>query len=85
MASMQICKKSLAIGALIALLTLGLIRESTEAERTTSRAEQLGAELARICPNGARIYIYRNPLDELQLVTEDFAAFNADVLIGDAC
>jgi hypothetical protein len=85
MASMPICKKSFAIGALIGLLTLGLLRESTEAEHTTSRAEQQGAELARICPNGARIYVYRNPLDYLQLVTEDFAAFSEDVAIGDAC
>jgi len=85
MASMPICKKSFAIGALIALLALGLLRESTEAEHTTSRAEQQGAELARICPNGARIYVYRNPLDQLQLVTEDFAAFNEDVGIDEAC
>ena len=85
---MSICKKSLAIAALIGLLALGLLRESTEAEHTTSRAEQQGAELARdarICPNGARIYVYRNPLDQLQLVTDDFAAFNEDVAIDDAC
>ena len=85
MASMSICKKSFAIGALIGLLALGLLRESTEAEHTSSRAEQQGAELARICPNGARIYVYRNPLDQLQLVTDDFAAFNEDVAIDDAC
>jgi hypothetical protein len=85
MTSMPICKKSLAIGALIGLLALGLLRESTEAEHTTSRAEQQGAELVRICPNGASIYVYRNPLNQLQLVTEDFAAFNEDVAIDDAC
>ena len=85
MASMSICKKSLAIAALIALLALSLLRDSTEAEYTPSRAEQQGAELARICPNGARIYVYRNPLDQLQLVTDDFAAFNEDVAIDDAC
>lgn len=85
MASMLICKKSFTIGALLSLLALGLFRESTEAEHTKSRAEQLGAELARICPNGARIYVYRDPLDQVQLVTDDFAAFNEDVAIGDAC
>jgi hypothetical protein len=85
MASMPICKKSFAIGALIGLLAVGLLRHPTEAEHTTSRAEQQGAELARICPSGARIYVYRNPLDQLQLVTDDFAAFNEDVAIGDAC
>ena len=85
MASMSICKKSFAIAALIGLLALSLLRDSTEAEHTTSRAEQQGAELARICPNGARIYVYRNPLDQLQLVTDDFAAFNEDVAIDDAC
>ena len=79
------CKKSLAIAALIALLALSLLRDSTEAEYTPSRAEQQGAELARICPNGARIYVYRNPLDQLHLVTDDFAAFNEDVAIDDAC
>jgi hypothetical protein len=84
MASMPICKKSFAIGALIGLLAVGLLRESTEAEHT-SRAEQQGAELARICPSGARIYVYRNPPDHLQLVTDDFAAFNEDVAIDDAC
>lgn len=82
---MLICKKSFAIGALIGLLAMGLLRESTEAEQATSRAEQQGAELARICPNGARIYVYRNALGQLELVTEDFAAFNEDVAIGDAC
>jgi len=82
---MRICKKSFAIGAFIGLLAFGLLREPTEAEHTTSRAEQQGAELARICPNGARIYVYRNPLNQLQLVTDDFAAFNEDVGIGDAC
>jgi hypothetical protein len=85
MASMPICKKTFAIGALIGLLALGQLRESTEADHTTSRAEQQGAELTRICPNDARIYVYRNPLDQLQLVTDDFAAFNEDVAIGDAC
>jgi hypothetical protein len=85
MASMLICKKSFAIGALIGLLAMGLLRESTEAEQATSRAEQQGAELARICPNGARIYVYRNVHNQLELVTEDFAAFNDDVAIGDAC
>jgi hypothetical protein len=85
MASMPICKRSFAIGALIGLLALGLLRESSGAEHTRSRAEQQGAELARICPNGARIYVYRTPLDQLQLVTEDFAAFNEDVAIDDAC
>ena len=67
---------------------MGLLRGSTEAEYAedaTSIAEQQGAELARICPNGARIYVYRNALGQLELVTEDFAAFNEDVAIGDAC
>ena len=64
---------------------MGLLREATEAEQATSRAEQQGAELARICPNGARIYVYRNVHNQLELVTEDFAAFNDDVAIGDAC
>ena len=82
---MPICKKSFAIGALIGLLALGLLRETTEAEPPKSRAEQQGAELARICPNGDRIYVFRNALDQLQLVTEDFAAFNEDVAIADAC
>ena len=82
---MPICKKSFAMGALIGLLTLGLLREPSEAEHPTSTAEQQGAELARICPNGARIYVYRNPIDQLQLVTDDFAAFNEDVAIDDAC
>jgi len=85
MASMLICKKSFAIGALVGLLAMGLLRESTEAEQATSRAEQQGAELARICPDGARIYVHRNNLGQLQLVTEDFAAFNEDVAIGDTC
>jgi hypothetical protein len=85
MASMPICKKSFAIGTLIGLLALGLLRESSEAEYTISKAEQQGAELARICPNGARIYVHRTSLDQLQLVTEDFAAFNVDVAIGDTC
>jgi len=84
MASMSICKKSFAIGALIGLLALGLLRKSTDADYAISRAEQQGAELARICPNGARIYIYRH-LGRLQLVTEDFAAFNEDVRIDDTC
>ena len=83
---MPICKRSFAIGALIGgLLALGLLRESTEAEHTLSRAEEQGAKLARICPNGARIYVYRNPLDQMELVTEDFAAFNEDVAVADAC
>jgi hypothetical protein len=85
MASMRICKRSFAIGALIGLLALGLLRDASEAELTTSRAEQQGAELARICPNGVRIYVYRTSHDAVQLVTEDFAAFNEDVAIGDAC
>jgi len=82
---MPICKKSFAIGALLGLLAFGLLRESSEAEHTASRAEQQGAELARVCPNGTRIYVYRNPLNQLQLVTDDFAAFNEDVAIGDTC
>jgi hypothetical protein len=85
MASMPVCKRSFAIGALIGLLALSLLRESTEADHTRSRAEQQGAELARICPNGARIYVYRNALDQVQLVTDDFVAFNDDVAIGDTC
>jgi hypothetical protein len=82
---MPICKKSFAIGASMGLLALVLLRESNETEHMSSRAVQQGAELARICPNGARIYVYRNPFDRVQLVTDDFAAFNEDVAIGDAC
>ena len=82
---MPISKRIFAIGALIGLLALGLLREPGEAEHTRSRAEQQGAVLARICPNGARIYVYRTPLEQLQLVTEDFAAFNEDGVLGDAC
>ena len=82
---MSICKNLIAISALIGLLALGLLRDSTEAEHSISRAEQKGAELARICADGTRIYLYRNPPNQLQLVTEDFAAFNEDVTIGDAC
>ena len=85
MASMPMCKKSFTIGVVLGLLALGLFRESSEAEHTKSKAEQHGAELARICPSGARIYVYRNQLDQLQLVTDDFAAFNDDVAIDDAC
>jgi len=88
MASMLLCKRSFTIGALIGLLAMGLLRQTTEAEHAeypTPIAEQQGAELARICPNGARIYVYRNALNQLELVTEDFAAFNEDVAIGDAC
>ena len=53
MASMPICKKSFAIGALIGLLALGLLRESTEAEHThreLSNRERSSRAFVRTAP-----------------------------------
>ena len=95
---MPICKRSFAIGALLTALAMSLMLDFTKADRATAdtsavmlaetalpRAVQEGAELARICPDGARIYLYRNPPHRPQLVTDDFLAFNEDVSIADVC